>query len=736
MVPRRWAPDTLDPITLEPLGNLAYPPFELRADEAKESTNGDYFDGRELASYLVRTRSFIHPVSRRLITRQDCCLLDVYLRRHRIGRAIADVVKVFDSHFHPRRDALPAAVSVSPMGTAAASSQPSRSASAARAAARGARSSQVSDRDGGLVIVDDDMVPNQLHATSAVRPVSAVVSAADYGEWPSAMMDQPMARSGRGNRRPRSSRRSPAAQAESFPALPSSAAQPAASAPPALPPAVAAASAARAAAREAAAEAAATAEETARAAAIAMRTTARGERSQEAAMAMVSDAATIFSGEALNLAKSTPDLVAEIERHFDILIGSGATSRQLRPMPRQHRRLVHELSHVYGIGAIAAGIEPHRALKLYRTDRLRWPDLLLSEADALGAAQHTAVSESAGASGRSGGWSIRFYSVECAEKALSSFLGARSGGGAHGEYTVQWQPERRSERAQARDRGLLEATVTFQTEAAARQALDTVGGGRRGLFRTERPSWASGDGQVGDRAAGDGGDCDGRSTRQVECVLHVANAEAQLSLRVLPTGGQSSSAGGAGSGAASTRGGSRPRRRRANVEEMPLTADQEALVTLLAGMGFDRRAGMLASRKVRGSGEVAVLEAIEWLGSEEAATEVAEAQSEAAKAERAVVAMEEMEAAEVGAVDDPADRAQQRKAQGERGGMHSAQALVAQPRSHARPVSGRGPMARGTRGEARPRDALGPAASHKGNWSVLLPVLLAEEDDHSDMQSD
>ena len=58
----------VDPISLEPIAALAYPPFELRAD-VQSSTSSDWFDGRTLALYLVSSCRFTHPISRRAARR-------------------------------------------------------------------------------------------------------------------------------------------------------------------------------------------------------------------------------------------------------------------------------------------------------------------------------------------------------------------------------------------------------------------------------------------------------------------------------------------------------------------------------------------------------------------------------------------------------------------------------------------------------------------------------------------
>uniref|UniRef100_A0A7S3JUB5 ZNF598/HEL2 PAH domain-containing protein n=1 Tax=Aureoumbra lagunensis TaxID=44058 RepID=A0A7S3JUB5_9STRA len=72
----------IDPISLEPLSELEYPPFEL-------STH--YFDGRILAFYLVSTGTFVHPMSREELTLDQCKALDAYLRKNKLKAArVAD----------------------------------------------------------------------------------------------------------------------------------------------------------------------------------------------------------------------------------------------------------------------------------------------------------------------------------------------------------------------------------------------------------------------------------------------------------------------------------------------------------------------------------------------------------------------------------------------------------------------------------------------------------------------
>lgn len=66
-----------DPISLEPLRRLKVEPFELSAD----GVHAYWFDGRLLATYLVSSGNFSHPISRRELTREDCRRLDTHLRK-------------------------------------------------------------------------------------------------------------------------------------------------------------------------------------------------------------------------------------------------------------------------------------------------------------------------------------------------------------------------------------------------------------------------------------------------------------------------------------------------------------------------------------------------------------------------------------------------------------------------------------------------------------------------------
>ena len=81
--PRWWKKLTdVDPISLEPLRQLKVAPFDLTVD----GTRSSFFDGKILATYLVSTGQFVHPISRRELTRDDALRLDEHLRSTRTGK--------------------------------------------------------------------------------------------------------------------------------------------------------------------------------------------------------------------------------------------------------------------------------------------------------------------------------------------------------------------------------------------------------------------------------------------------------------------------------------------------------------------------------------------------------------------------------------------------------------------------------------------------------------------------
>ena len=72
----------VDPISLEPIGSLKYPPFEIVGKDGHKH----FFDGQCLASYMVGTSSFFNPLSREPISARICQRLDVYLQNNKLKR--------------------------------------------------------------------------------------------------------------------------------------------------------------------------------------------------------------------------------------------------------------------------------------------------------------------------------------------------------------------------------------------------------------------------------------------------------------------------------------------------------------------------------------------------------------------------------------------------------------------------------------------------------------------------
>ncbi len=76
-----------DPISLEPLSELEYPPFGLQ-----EQGVWHFFDGAVLATYLVSTATFCNPMTRTPLTRDDCRALDEYLLENGLRAGLKDVL--------------------------------------------------------------------------------------------------------------------------------------------------------------------------------------------------------------------------------------------------------------------------------------------------------------------------------------------------------------------------------------------------------------------------------------------------------------------------------------------------------------------------------------------------------------------------------------------------------------------------------------------------------------------
>ncbi len=64
-----------------------------------------FFDGPILAHYLVSSRTFIHPISRRPLIRSECVLLDTHNSRYSMAPNVAEA-------YDHKQDELNAAVNM------------------------------------------------------------------------------------------------------------------------------------------------------------------------------------------------------------------------------------------------------------------------------------------------------------------------------------------------------------------------------------------------------------------------------------------------------------------------------------------------------------------------------------------------------------------------------------------------------------------------------------------------
>ena len=149
-----------DPISLEPLRKLRYPPFQCKTDPTLlHGTSSDWFDGCVLANYLVSTAHFVHPISRRDLTREECVALDHYCAEHQLDGG--HVTEVFDaasagdaSVAQHRAEAETVLTTLFGRGAERRTQTARRDIGAAHTAAA----------DGGLVVIDDDLRPGHAPA--------------------------------------------------------------------------------------------------------------------------------------------------------------------------------------------------------------------------------------------------------------------------------------------------------------------------------------------------------------------------------------------------------------------------------------------------------------------------------------------------------------------------------------------------------------------------------------------
>lgn len=406
--------DGEDLISLQPLRRLRHEPFALPSDEAQPAQRDravDWFDCRTLAQYLVASRYFFHPASRRPISRHECTALDEHLLRHKLttkqlprgavaaafdraqaeaSQRLADedpvrreemahrtAQELMRSLFEPARADADAARDAAARGARDGTPEVTRSGEGLRAAAR--PTAAVSS-EGNLTVIDDDLFPR------GVNPRAA-------GEWA----------------------RGAAREVSPFPSLPAPSTRRAPLQMPRPSPHVPRQPSAGACAEAVAAPAPAD-DDGAAARREALR--AAFGRSDAEGSTFAASSAKAFTAETLALARESPDLVAQLERRLDAFVAGAARREALEPMTRKQRALVHELARHYGIATASYDPEPRRHVDLFRSERTDWPSLRLSDACKVPVASSDSCASAAGGSASHDSASYRSSAAHAGELVL------------------------------------------------------------------------------------------------------------------------------------------------------------------------------------------------------------------------------------------------------------------------------------------------------------------------------
>jgi len=393
----------VDPITLEPIADLAVAPFRLK---------GFLFDAEALACYLVASSRYENPLDRSALTARECAALDGHLAAHglRAMRVAQERVAAEKRKAKAASEAEARAAEAEERRAAAARQTAAdlldalfatrRPNSARRAPARGRRSPAPDAtrrrRGGGMVMIDDDELPPDVLRDAETRD--------DADFW-----------------------REEAAEA--FPALPAAPPRPAAPAatwgrpaPPSAAPSRddarafpewestiretkardAAAQERKRAARAAAREADDAAKVAAAQALLAEDHTPDGDAILRKAAVVerlgadfrrrrkIEDARALWSEDLLAWARSDPRRVRAVEYELEALLKSRQSSRCLRPMRREFRKKAHAVCERYNCHTISYERSPERYVRILKAPRPAAPDLApstpavaLSEAAAL-----------------------------------------------------------------------------------------------------------------------------------------------------------------------------------------------------------------------------------------------------------------------------------------------------------------------------------------------------------------
>jgi hypothetical protein len=461
--------------------------FEIAVDDSKSSR----FDGRSLAEYLSAARLFQNPLSRRPLERTDCERLDAYIRKHKLGRQF-HVTRDFDEAQAAAAAAAAAGTSEALAAERAAAAEAllhaffagaSRGRDARRGGGGGGGSAAAPpprpqhappalQAEGNFALMDDDV--GMLRGRSRGAAEAAVVARA---QTQAARLG-----GGGGGAVGRGSDAFPALPTPSWPTLQSAPPPRSAAAPATGATGDAGSDAARARpswwalAAPAPAPAARVAPPSASAGGAGGEDAAASEtrRRQLADAFGVSDpltrpsmfaasAAEAFSAPTLAIARAEPAFVADLEARFDAALAARARRTALPPMPRDKRRVVHEMAHMYGCVSSSYGQGASRHVDLFVLAVSGCPSIRLS--DAARAPPPPLGSEGGGDATAADGAPLQLrFSGAALEASVPRALGTFDG-----EYTLTWRPPN-------------EAVATFKSEATFRAAAERLGAGLRGIF--------------------------------------------------------------------------------------------------------------------------------------------------------------------------------------------------------------------------------------------------------------
>lgn len=174
-----------------------------------------------------------------------------------------------------------------------------------------------------------------------------------------------------------------------------------------------------------------------------------------------------YSPALLVAAQDSPNYVADLERHLNVfMLEPAARQYKMPPMPREQRKVAHQLAEAYGLTTVSLGSEPHRYVEVVKVSpSASIPGQLLSAAaKAVPTAQARQMAQDAL------GYLVILTDVLPGfdvEALLSRWVDS---------LTIEWP------------RGSTTCRLFFTSQTAAQEALRHLGGGIRGKFRVDPSS--------------------------------------------------------------------------------------------------------------------------------------------------------------------------------------------------------------------------------------------------------